>query len=222
MLNPYAIVDEDQFLAFSRAGADGFQFVLACKSLLLRCDVCKPMMPLLCWAHHLDNPCFIDVIRLSELRSQFRDDTYQWATQSDKMYGFSLNAEFGLRFNEVMRVAAEMIVLDSSLLNNDETVSHADDRDEIVGLELFDDLCPIELKFDVPVMNFVLMDALCLIEEWVFMVILWKIQALFLTLILDKNHFEMEILHNQPKSLIFFSVWYTKGKPDQGCKTIGQ
>ncbi|MBA0772267.1 hypothetical protein Gotri_007677, partial [Gossypium trilobum] len=117
------------------------------------------------------------------------------------MCGFSLNVEFGLRFNEAMQVAAEMVVLDSGLLNNDETVSLADDMDEIakvhkvtdpkytmdsVGLEHFDDLCPIELKFDVPIMNFVLMYALCLIEEWVFMVILWKIQALFLTLIHNK------------------------------------
>ncbi|MBA0785090.1 hypothetical protein Gotri_027315, partial [Gossypium trilobum] len=116
------------------------------------------------------------------------------------MCGFSLNTEFGLRFNEVMRVVAEMVVSDSSLLNNDETFSLVDDRDEItkvhkvtdpndtmdsVGLELFDDLYPIELKFDVLVMNFVLMDVLCLIEEWVFMVILLKIQALSLTLILE-------------------------------------
>ncbi|PPS17650.1 hypothetical protein GOBAR_AA02924 [Gossypium barbadense] len=42
MLSPYDVVDEDQFLAFSRVGADG----------------------------------------LSELRSQFRDDTYQWETES--------------------------------------------------------------------------------------------------------------------------------------------
>ncbi|MBA0786626.1 hypothetical protein Gotri_028221 [Gossypium trilobum] len=78
-----------------------------------------------------------------------------------------------------MWVVAEMVVLDSSLFNNDEIVSLDDDRDKItkvhkvtdpndtmdnVGLELFDDLCPIELKFNVPVMNFVLMDALCLIE----------------------------------------------------------
>ncbi|KAG8474932.1 hypothetical protein CXB51_031642 [Gossypium anomalum] len=98
MLNPYAIVDEDQFLAFSRAGADGFQFVLASKSLLLLCDVCKPMVPLLCWVHHLDNPCFIDVIRLSELRSQFRDDTYQWATESGFciILGLFWNCEFRL------------------------------------------------------------------------------------------------------------------------------
>ncbi|MBA0717570.1 hypothetical protein Golax_005371 [Gossypium laxum] len=98
MLNPYAIVDKDQFLAFSRAKADGFQFVLASKSLLLLCDVCKPMVPLLCWAHHLHNPCFIDVIRLSELRSQFRDDTYQWATESGFciILGLFWNCEFRL------------------------------------------------------------------------------------------------------------------------------
>ncbi|KAK5794685.1 hypothetical protein PVK06_035924 [Gossypium arboreum] len=151
------------------------------------------------------------------------------------MCGFSLNMEFDLRFNEVMRVIAEMVVLDSNFLNNDEIVSLDDDRDKMwvnfqrpkqfllyhpvvgkshgnhiyndvkftimstkvhkvtdpndtmdsVGLELFDDLCPIKLKFDVPIMNFMLMDALCLIEEWVFIVILLKLQALFFTLILD-------------------------------------
>ena len=57
MLSPYAVGEEDQFLAFSRAGADGFQFVLASLSLLFLCDVRKPMMPLLRWAHNLDNPC---------------------------------------------------------------------------------------------------------------------------------------------------------------------
>ncbi|KAK5775808.1 hypothetical protein PVK06_043750 [Gossypium arboreum] len=279
MLNPYAIV-KDQFLASSTAGAEGFQFVLASQSLLLLCDMCKPMVPLLCWVHHLDNPCFIDVIRLSELRSQLGmihisgqlnqpDDSLvgpilplpilltlhkfrNGCPDSDKMCGFSLNAEFGLRFNKVMRVAAEMVVLDSSFLNNDETISLANDKDEIVGLELFDDLCPIELKFDdVPVMNFELMDALCLIEEWVFMVILWKIQVLFLTLILNKNHFEVEVIvmgqnedsvtkkqnivfgftetmrrgPNEMKrfiQLILKDFVDTKGKPDQGCKTIEQ
>ncbi|MBA0725465.1 hypothetical protein Golax_022053, partial [Gossypium laxum] len=103
-----------------------------------------------------------------------------------------------------MWVVTEMVVLDSSLFNNDEIVSLDDDRDNIwvnfqrskqfllyhpvvgephgnhiyndvkfttmstkvhkvtdpndtmdnVGLELFDDLCPIELKFNVPIMNF--------------------------------------------------------------------
>ena len=57
MLSPYAVGEKDQFLAFSRAGADGFQFVLASHGLLVLCDVRKPMMPLLRWAHNLDNPC---------------------------------------------------------------------------------------------------------------------------------------------------------------------
>ncbi|MBA0779323.1 hypothetical protein Gotri_003585, partial [Gossypium trilobum] len=114
--------------------------------------------------------------------------------------------EFGFRFNEVMRVTTEMAISDFCLLNNDEFVFLAGDRDEIwvnpqrpkqfllyypvvgeargnriyndvkfttmitkvhkvidpndtmdrVGLELFDDLCPIEFKFDVSIMNFVL------------------------------------------------------------------
>ncbi|KAA3484050.1 WD repeat and FYVE domain-containing protein 3 [Gossypium australe] len=98
MLSSYVVVDEDQFLAFSKVGADGFQYVLASKGLLLLYDVRTPMVPLLCWAHNLDNPCFIDVIRLLKLRSQSRDDTYQWATKSYFciMLGSFWNCEFKL------------------------------------------------------------------------------------------------------------------------------
>ncbi|MBA0758288.1 hypothetical protein Gotri_021298 [Gossypium trilobum] len=92
---------------------------------------------------------------------------------------FFIDVEFSFRVNEVIRVIVEMIVSDFCLLNNDEIVSLAYDKNEItkvhkvtnpngtmdsIGLEIFDDLCPIEFKFDVPIMNFVLMDALCLIE----------------------------------------------------------
>ncbi|KAG8490531.1 hypothetical protein CXB51_013653 [Gossypium anomalum] len=122
---------------------------------------------------------------------------------SEKMCGFSLNTEFGFRFNVVMRVVAEIVVLDSNLLSSDRTFSLVDDRDEkwvnsqwpkqfllyhpvageshgnriynnmkfttmspkvhkvtdpndtmdSVGLQLFDDLYPIELKFDVLVIT---------------------------------------------------------------------
>ncbi|KAG8481834.1 hypothetical protein CXB51_027140 [Gossypium anomalum] len=305
ILSFYVVVDEDPFLSFSKAGADRFQCVLASKGLLLLCDVRTPMVPLLCWAHDLDNPCFIDVIRLmssGKIEAQryyaswnlvlnfdvahreplfnfedslpyfWSDDGYEipkrfkyvnlnylrltvcgfgrfrsslalsfvfnnislptsiceaasrqmWATfplelldlddslvdhilplpillalhefrngypNSEKMCGFSLDMEFGFRFNEVMRVTTKMAISDFCLLNNDEFVPLADDRDEIwfnsqrpkqflfyypvvgkalhkvidpndtmdsVGLELFGDLCPIEFKFDVTVMNFVL------------------------------------------------------------------
>ncbi|XP_022742214.1 uncharacterized protein LOC111293644 isoform X2 [Durio zibethinus] len=98
MLSPYVVGEEDQFLAFSRAGADGFQFVLASHSLLVLCDVRKPMMPLLRWAHNLDNPCYIDVFMLSELRSQSRDDRYQGSTESGFciILGSFWNCEFRL------------------------------------------------------------------------------------------------------------------------------
>ncbi|XVE97061.1 hypothetical protein REPUB_Repub02eG0278100 [Reevesia pubescens] len=98
MLSPYVVGEEDQFLAFSRAGDDGFQFVLASQSLLVLCDVRKPMMPLLRWAHDLDNPCYIHVFRLSELRSQSRDDRYRLATESGfcMILGTFWNCEFRL------------------------------------------------------------------------------------------------------------------------------
>ncbi|MBA0654517.1 hypothetical protein Goklo_021508, partial [Gossypium klotzschianum] len=68
MLSPYAVVDEDQSLVFPRVGVDGFQFVLASQSLLLLCDMHKTVVPMLRWAHDLDNPCFNDVIRLVSSR----------------------------------------------------------------------------------------------------------------------------------------------------------
>ncbi|MBA0612638.1 hypothetical protein Godav_013219, partial [Gossypium davidsonii] len=243
--------------------ADGFQFVLASKILLLLCDVCKPMVPLLCWVRDLDNPCFIDVIRLfcygplstnegsiaTEISKFYKpflskdlsklnfdvahreplfkfkdsllyssgDDEYEfpkwfkdlnldylcgylndnlaeslgsrmqkshkdfqqmesinldfheiflpccntkWSHKMqpndslvghvlplpillalqefcngcpdlEKMCGFSLDVEFGFRFNEVMRVTTEMVVSDFCLLNNDETVFLAYDNDEM-------------------------------------------------------------------------------------------
>ncbi|MBA0648388.1 hypothetical protein Goklo_016119, partial [Gossypium klotzschianum] len=153
------------------------------------------------------------------------------------MCGFSLNMKFGFRFNEVMRVTAEMAILDfclpmmnpslllmiwvnsqrpkqfllyypvvgkargnwiyndvkfTTMITKVHKLTDPNDIMDSVGLELFDDLCPIEFKFDVTIKNFVLVNALCLIEEWVFMVILLKIQELFLSLILENNdHFEV-------------------------------
>ncbi|KAK5792546.1 hypothetical protein PVK06_033661 [Gossypium arboreum] len=199
MLSSYVVVDEDLFLSFSKAGADGFQCVLASKGLLLLCDMCTPMVPLFCWAHDLDNPCFIDVISSQRTIFNFEDslpyflsdDGYDilkrsslalsfvfnnislptsickaaskqmWATfplehddslvghilplliflalyefrngypNSEKMCGFSLDMEFGFRFDEVMRVTTKMAISNFCLFNNDECVSLADDRDEI-------------------------------------------------------------------------------------------
>ncbi|KAF5734597.1 hypothetical protein HS088_TW15G00089 [Tripterygium wilfordii] len=81
MLGMYSTT-EKQFLAFSKAVSNGFQFVLASDSLLVIYDVRRPLMPILQWEHNIDKPCFIDVFRLSELRSQLKDATYEWATNS--------------------------------------------------------------------------------------------------------------------------------------------
>lgn len=98
MLSPYTVGEKDQFLAFSIVGADRFQFVVASHGLLVLCDVRKPMMPLLRWAHNLDDPCFVDVFRLLELRSQSKDDRYQWSTESGFciILGSFWNCEFKL------------------------------------------------------------------------------------------------------------------------------
>ncbi|KAK8572673.1 hypothetical protein V6N12_028720 [Hibiscus sabdariffa] len=102
MLSPYDVVDEDQFLTFSRAKIDGFQFSLTNPSLVLLWDVHKSMMLSLCWAHDLKNPCFIVVIRLLELRAHkalqtVREhfyQTYEKHCQNRDRHGFDPDSEF--------------------------------------------------------------------------------------------------------------------------------
>ncbi|CAK9166786.1 unnamed protein product [Ilex paraguariensis] len=86
----------DQFIALARAGSDGFYFTVASNYLLILCDVRKPLMPVLQWAHGLDNPTFITVFRLSDLRSHPKDDRYKWASDSGNciILGSFLNCEF--------------------------------------------------------------------------------------------------------------------------------
>ena len=86
------------YVTFTMAGSDGFCFALASNSLLVLCDVWKPMMPLLQWVHGLDNPCHINVFRLLELRSNSKDDTYRWASESGFciILGSFRNYEFNL------------------------------------------------------------------------------------------------------------------------------
>ncbi|KAK7835185.1 hypothetical protein CFP56_023608 [Quercus suber] len=61
VLRMYTSVQNERFLMFTMArGSDGFCFSLASDSLLVLCDVQKPMMPLLQWTHGLDNPCDIN------------------------------------------------------------------------------------------------------------------------------------------------------------------
>ncbi|KAI4313176.1 hypothetical protein L6164_026175 [Bauhinia variegata] len=98
MLSMYAPARNEQFLAFSKAGPDHFYFTVASTNILLLCDVRKPMMPVLQWAHGLDSPCYINVLSLSKLRSHSREDTYKLASESGFciILGSFWNCEFNL------------------------------------------------------------------------------------------------------------------------------
>lgn len=81
MSGSYASTEKDRFLAFSRAGSDGFHFALASNKLLLLCDTRKPLNPVLQWSHRLDRPCYIDVFKLSNLRSNSKQDTHEHSSK---------------------------------------------------------------------------------------------------------------------------------------------
>ncbi|KAL2543742.1 hypothetical protein Fot_12975 [Forsythia ovata] len=81
-----SMVKNDGFVALSRVGYDGFCFTVATKRLLLLCDVRKPLMPLLRWVHGLDNPRYVTVIRLSDLRSNAKDDVFKCVSESGEEF----------------------------------------------------------------------------------------------------------------------------------------
>lgn len=72
----------NHFVLFSKSGSDGFYFTVATDSRLLLCDIRKPQMPLLQWDHNIVTPCFLNVYKLSDLRSNSKEDNYKWASQS--------------------------------------------------------------------------------------------------------------------------------------------
>lgn len=76
MLGMNDIIEKDQFVAFCRAGNDGFFYTVASEHWLILCDVRKPSMPVLKWAHNLHEPRYMTVLPLSELRSHPRDEKY--------------------------------------------------------------------------------------------------------------------------------------------------
>ncbi|XP_073119026.1 uncharacterized protein [Henckelia pumila] len=77
-----AVVKNDEFLALSRAGSDGFFFTVATRCHLFLCDVRKPLVPVLRWAHGLQNPRYMTVIRLSELRANAENNNHKLASES--------------------------------------------------------------------------------------------------------------------------------------------
>ncbi|KAF8380140.1 hypothetical protein HHK36_027623 [Tetracentron sinense] len=92
------LAENDRFVAFSKAGFDGYYFMVTTEYWLLLFDIRKPLTPMLQWAHGLDNPCYIREFRLSELRSQSKDDEYAWASESGYaiLVGSFWNCEFSL------------------------------------------------------------------------------------------------------------------------------
>ncbi|KAK6116044.1 hypothetical protein DH2020_008313 [Rehmannia glutinosa] len=88
----------DGFFALSRAGTDGFSFTVATRYLLLLCDVRKPLMPVLRWAHGIQNPRYMTVFRLSDLRANAEETAYKLASESGYciMLGSFWDSEFSL------------------------------------------------------------------------------------------------------------------------------
>ncbi|KAK7393493.1 hypothetical protein VNO78_22051 [Psophocarpus tetragonolobus] len=97
-LRMYAPDENERFLALSRAAPDNFYFALASTTLLLLCDVRKPLLPVLQWIHGVQEPCFMSVVRLSELRSHSRGDHFKLASQTGFciMLGSFWNCEFNI------------------------------------------------------------------------------------------------------------------------------
>ncbi|XP_074278708.1 uncharacterized protein LOC141602304 [Silene latifolia] len=81
MLGMYNVSEEERLVALSKPGNEGFYFTVASTHSLLLCDVRKPLMPVLRWAHNLHKPCYISVLPLSQLRSHPLNETYAGASE---------------------------------------------------------------------------------------------------------------------------------------------
>ncbi|CAJ1947447.1 unnamed protein product [Sphenostylis stenocarpa] len=95
-LRRYAPDENERFLALSRAAPDNFYFAVASTSVLLLCDVRKPLMPVLQWMHGIEGPSFMSVLSLSNLRSHSREDAFKLASESGFciLLGSIWNCEF--------------------------------------------------------------------------------------------------------------------------------
>ncbi|KAI3915029.1 hypothetical protein MKX01_039531, partial [Papaver californicum] len=91
--------EPDEFIAFCRAGSGGFNFSVASKYVLYLLDTRKPLSPVIQWAHNLDiKPTYMQVFKLSGLRSKVEHNKYPWATQSgfDILLGSFCKNDFSL------------------------------------------------------------------------------------------------------------------------------
>ncbi|CAH9116961.1 unnamed protein product [Cuscuta europaea] len=91
----------DRFVAISQSDSSGFCFAVSSNRLLILCDVRKPSMPVLQWAHNLQNPKYITVLKLSTLRPAAEDNyDFKWASESGHciLLGSFWSCEFILFF----------------------------------------------------------------------------------------------------------------------------
>ncbi|KAF6149437.1 hypothetical protein GIB67_016975 [Kingdonia uniflora] len=91
-------VKNNRFIAFCKAGSDGFRFCVVTEYHLCLVDTRKPLMPVLQWVHRLDNPRYVNVFKLSELRSNSTEEQYKWTSESGFaiLLGSFWNSEFNL------------------------------------------------------------------------------------------------------------------------------
>jgi len=75
-LDAKEVVGEEHFVAFSKAGNDGFLYSVATEHWLLLLDIRKPLMPVLRWAHNLQKPRYMTALPLSYLRSNPGNEKY--------------------------------------------------------------------------------------------------------------------------------------------------
>ncbi|KAI3874323.1 hypothetical protein MKX03_019471 [Papaver bracteatum] len=79
--------EPDEFVTFCRAGSGGLNFSIASRYGLYLIDTRKPLSPVLQWVHLLNyKPTYMQVFKLSELRSKVDSDKYRWATR----FGFAI------------------------------------------------------------------------------------------------------------------------------------
>ncbi|PPS12452.1 hypothetical protein GOBAR_AA08185 [Gossypium barbadense] len=146
------------------------------------------------------------------------DDEYEFPKR-DEMWANSQRLKQFLLYNPVVGEARGNRIYNDVKFTTIITKVHKvtdpnDTMDSSVGLELFDHICPIEFKFDVPVMNFVLTDALCLIEEWLLAEViewlmkiveeLFSLSCLFFFLLIKLFLYFLEFLSSFPSFSVVF------------------
>lgn len=74
--------EKDTFQAFCRASFNDFHFSVVTGNLLVLFDIREPLVPVLTWDHGLEDPTYVSMFRLSELRPY---EEFKWSSESGFM-----------------------------------------------------------------------------------------------------------------------------------------